>query len=413
MVIEMNVLIINTFFRGGGAEKVSRQLYYGFRKYDDVNCFFLAGKAGEQSEPCSHIYRSGTIPQAVNRRICRMKNGQRERDWYTVRTIVRMIREKKIDLVHFHNMHGDYIGIKDIGEISKYCKVVWTLHDMWAMTGHCAYPCQCSGGGGKSACRNCPDLNLYPMIRKDIAEYLYKLKRKAFTGKKIHFAVPSAWLMKQCEQSFLDGESKTLIHNGVSTEVFHPMNKARLRQKYGISQDKLILLFAANNTDSPCKGGDILESALAKVKRKEKYELVIVGNAGHFSFDNDYVCHYMGYIQSDDKMNELYSLSDVFIIPSRAENFPCTILESLASGTPVIASDVGGIAEQIDADTGWLFDMGNAERLAEIIDALPDNKGRLHIMNGRCRKRAEDSFSEEKMLKEYYQLYLRVMEEKL
>ncbi len=112
-------------------------------------------------------------------------------------------------------------------------------------------------------------------------------------------------------------------------------------------------------------------------------------------------------------MNELYSLSDVFIIPSRAENFPCTILESLASGTPVIASDVGGIAEQIDADTGWLFDMGNAERLAEIIDALPDNKGRLHIMNGRCRKRAEDSFSEEKMLKEYYQLYLRVMEEKL
>lgn len=407
----MNVLIINTFFKGGGAEKVSRQLCYGLNEYDDMNCFFLAGKAGEQEQPCNTIYHSGSIPQSFNHMFCRMKNGQRERDWYTVRTIVHMIREKKIDLVHFHNIHGDYIGIRDIGEISKHCKVVWTLHDMWALTGHCAYACQCNMW--VKECSHCSDLDLYPAIQKDIAGYIYKIKKKAFTGKEIHFVVPSKWLMRQCERSFLAKESRALIHNGVNTTVFRPMDKKQLRKKYGISQDKLILIFAANNIDSPYKGGKILTNALMDVKKKTEYELVVVGKEGQFTFDDDYICHYMGYVQNDDKMSELYSLSDVFIIPSRAENFPCTVLESLASGTPVIASDVGGIAEQIDENTGWLFDMGNAKRLAEIIDALPDNKEQLYKMGMSCRRKAEEFFSEERMLNEYYRLYRSVMEESL
>ena len=385
-----------------------RSLYDGLNNYSHINCFFLAGRESGKTQDKDVIYHRRSIPQAVNHICCYIKNGQRERDWYTTKKIISMIRQEKIDIIHFHNIHGGYIGIKDIGEISKYCKIVWTLHDMWAITGHCAYSCQCNEWI-EDSCRHCSNLELYPAIYTDKTERIYAMKRNIFTNKNIHFVVPSKWLMKQCERSFLSREIKILIHNGVNTDSFYPINKEILRKKYNMSQDKLILMFVANNIGSIYKGADILENALHRIKNKKEYEFIIVGNVENNSLSRDYICHYMGYIQSDEKMNELYNLADVFIISSRAENFPCTVIESMAAGTPVIASDVGGIAEQIDGNTGWLFEMENVEQLAEIIDGLIDEKEKLQAMGINCRKRVEENFSEEKMLKTYQKLYADIM----
>ena len=118
----------------------------------------------------------------------------------------------------------------------------------------------------------------------------------------------------------------------------------------------------------------------------------------------------MGYIQDDEIMNELYALSDVFILPSVAENFPCSILESFASGTPVIASKVGGIPEEINEETGWLSEAGNSEELARVIESLPDQKEKILKMGIACRKRVEDNFSEDKMVTEYLDLYLKELQ---
>ena len=113
----------------------------------------------------------------------------------------------------------------------------------------------------------------------------------------------------------------------------------------------------------------------------------------------------MGYIDDDEQMKELYNAADVFILPSRAENFPCSVLESMASGTPVIGSRAGGIVEQIDVQTGWLFDVGDSQQLADIINRLWDEKDRFSDMGIQCRERVINLFGEDQMLRKYNELY--------
>lgn len=398
----MNVLIVNSYFEGGGAEKVARQIYYGLEGNQNINVFFLCGRA-EERKRCKSIYVKGNIHYIVNRFMCAAQNNQRRRDRYAINKIVRMIKEKKIDIVHFHNIHGNYMGIRDIENISKHCKIIWTLHDMWALTGHCAYALQCNKWQARE-CKPCNQKKLYPKIRMDVAHSRYLEKKKAYTNRKILFVTPSKWLYEECQKSMLKNERIKLIYNGVDTKIYRPQNKKALRKKYAVDEQKIVLIFAANQLDNPYKGTQILKSALENVENKSKYALLICGKSRSSSISKEYIEYNMGYVEDDMKMSELYALSDVFILPSIAENFPCTILESMACGTPVIASRVGGIVEQIDEGTGWTFDVGDEEQLRKIIENLQmDNS--YKAMANNCRVKIEKQYSENRMLQEYERLY--------
>lgn len=410
----MNVLIINTNFSGGGAEKIARQLFYGLNEYYGINTFFIAGKLFgiECNEGIDGIYNYDKfIVKTINRARNLISNNERIWDPYSRMKILSYIKKHHIDIVHFHNIHGNYIGISDIGEISKYCKVVWTLHDMWGLTGHCAYPFGCNNWLDNE-CRKCADSQLYPQMFVDVAKSRYREKKKDFVNKNIIFVAPSKWLIDQCNKTFLTKEQKVLIYNGVNTNIFFSLDKKKIRNKYKISDGKIILLFAANSLDSPYKGMEVLDKALSLVDKKEMYELVIVGKGGKFKFSEEYHCYYTGYVDNDIIMNELYNLADVFILPSKAENFPCSILESMSVGTPIIASAVGGVVEQIDEKTGWLFEVGNYRQLAQIINVIPNKINELRDMGKQCRKRVEEYFTEEQMLRAYQKLYQRIEDEK-
>lgn len=406
----MNILIVNATFSGGGAEKVARQIYYGMTKYDDCNMHFIAGK-GIKKNGISVIYNKQNVGlRIINKARNLLTNNARKRDILTTTAIIRYIKKYDIDIIHFHNIHGNYIGINDIKEISKYCKVIWTLHDMWSITGHCAYSMQCDKWKDEK-CRKCANLLLYPRMWVDKAENRRSLKENAFTGSGITFVTPSSWLEKICRFSFLKSEKIFKINNGVDANCFKVLDKKKLRQKYCIPFEKIVLMFSVNQWDNPYKGVHILYDALEQIENKENYFLLLLGNKGKIQIEDGYECKNMGYIQGDDVMNELYSVADVFVMPSLAENFPCSILESLASGTPVIASTVGGIPEQIDGSTGWLFEAGNAHQLAGILVDISEQRNRLGEMCIKCRERIETCFTEEKMLREYRELYKRVIEE--
>ncbi len=401
--VTMNILIVNTFFEGGGAEKVARQLYYGLSNSYNCNMYFVSGRGIKTENVISIIYnKHNRFLYAFNRMKNLISNNARKRDLLAKNVIIKCIKKYHIDIVHFHNIHGNYIGISDIKEISKYCKVIWTLHDMWAITGHCAYSIECNKWKNES-CRNCQNLTYYPKMWFDRAENRLHLKEKTFINGDIVFVAPSIWLKNLCCTTFLKTEKIVVINNGVDTNCFKPLDKENLRRKYNIPLKKIVLMFSANACDSPYKGFDVLCSALKMIKDKEKYFILMVGNGEKREIEHIYECKYMGYVQNDSIMNELYSMSDVLIVPSRAENFPCTILESMAAGTPVIGSRTGGIVEQIDDKTGWVFDVGDSQQLAEIISSLPDKK--LDDMHVRCREKVLTFFSDKDMLKKYYELY--------
>lgn len=401
----MKILIINSGYSGGGAEKVARQLFYGLQRDYKLHTFFIAGKTYEADPPVYFIYNyRKTALRLFNRTRNLFTNNARKRDSFSRNKILSFIKKCEIDVVHFHNIHGNYIGIEDISEISRCCKVVWTLHDMWLLTGHCAYAMHCNKWID-AGCKKCSDLHLYPQMFTDTANKIWKEKKKVFQNQNVTYVTPSRWLMDQCERTFLADKQKYLIPNGVDTDTFYPLDSKKIREKYQIAKDKIVLLFAVNNINSPYKGADILENALRSVQNTENYELLVVGNGSGYLTDSGYICHYMGYINDDEQMNELYNAADVFILPSRAENFPCSVLESMASGTPVIGSRAGGIVEQIDVQTGWLFDVGDSQQLADIINRLWDEKDRFSDMGIQCRERVINLFGEDQMLRKYNELY--------
>ncbi|MHA9741290.1 glycosyltransferase [Robinsoniella peoriensis] len=403
----MNILIINTRFDGGGAERVTRQLYKGLEG-KKISVHVMVGKEYNPEKEYVGIYNR-MWKWAISLFYNKITNNTRVVDLYSRRKILNYIKKEKIDILHFNNIHGNYIGIKDIKYLSKYCKIVWTLHDMWAMTGHCACPYKCSNWLSDN-CKSCNYLLYYPMIRKDKTEKYLKIKNDCFTGNGIEYVLPSYWLKHQFDNSILKNERVRVINNGVSLQEFKILDKNRIRNKLKIDQDKKIIFFYAS--DNPIKGLEIIVKALEKLKNKQNYYLITAGGEKEISIKGFNYYKHFGIITNSDLMNMLYAAADVFILPSLYENFPCSILEAFSSGTPVIASNVGGVAEEIDRETGWLFEVENVEELNnKILDAF-SNMNRLRQMSLACRNVVEEKFSEEIMIEKYVSLYNDILFER-
>jgi glycosyltransferase involved in cell wall biosynthesis len=96
---------------------------------------------------------------------------------------------------------------------------------------------------------------------------------------------------------------------------------------------------------------------------------------------------------------------DLFVLPSRWESLPIAILEAMACGVPVLATDVGGVAEAVTSDTGRLVPAGDARALADALAVLGDDPDALRRMGEAARRRAAAEFSAARMADETDRLY--------
>lgn len=409
---EIKVLFVNSMYKGGGAENIMRQLYEKLPEKYNVKTYCIVGRQNDISNDVKVIYKS-VLSRSINFVIRKNTEYMILHDAFSLGRILKFIEKHQIDIVHFHNLHGNYLGIRDVVEIAKRCRVIWTLHDMWAVTGHCAQPINCLSWrtDNEIPCAGCDYLELAPSLRKQKTAKLIQEKKKSFTNQNIQFTVPSIWLKKQLENSFLCNENICIVENGVDLETFQKRDKTAERMKNKIDTDKVIFLFSANGINNLYKGLDILIQALNMCRYKERILLVAAGGGKLDGLSKELEIFDIGRIESDKQMNSIYALADVFIMPSRAENYPCSVLESMASGTPVIGSDVGGIPEQISENTGWIFCDGDSDGLRVIIDKIAEGKYNLAEYANQCRKRAQSVFKKEIMLWRYYELYCRMFEE--
>lgn len=404
----MNILYVNTYYHGGGAEKVMRQLYQGLKR-EDIHTFCLVGRyQGNIPDDVKVVYKgfteralTTTIGTILGNTLISTRKARKE--------IIKQIKENKIDIVHFHNIHSNYFGIKDIREIMKHCpNIVITLHDMWMITGGCAHAFECEKWK-EQFCWGCE--GNVALKRFWMAKYLLEKKKEFFSDQGITFVTPSFWLQKQCEQSYLKQEKVDVIYNGISLNQFVVHEKSNMKKKYGLPTDKHILLFVANGINNIYKGFDYLVKALLALHQKEKYVLVVVGNKDDADLQLPFDIRMMGYISSTEKLNEIYSAADLFILPSMADTSPFTAMEAMASGTPVLAFHTGGIPEVVSESTGWIVEKKSAEALAEQIDKIFDdiNKNDYEKKCNNCRGRIEHFFDEKRMLKNYEKLYSDIM----
>jgi glycosyltransferase involved in cell wall biosynthesis len=277
----------------------------------------------------------------------------------------------------------------------KKIKVFWTFHDCWAFTGYCPHYDMAGCGQWKTQCQSCIQRKHYTWFR-DRSAYLYREKRAALTGLDMTIVTPSQWLADQVKQSFLKEYPVKVIRNGIDLSVFQP-RESDFRQKYGIERKHVVLGVAFGW--GPRKGLDVFVE-LAK-RLDDTYQIVLVGTDD--TVDGQLPSNILSIhrTQNAAELAEIYSAADVFVNPTREENYPTTHMEALACGTPVVSFATGGSLEMLDTTCGCGVPKNDVDEMERMIRVACEERPYTPLD---CVKKAE-AFQAVDRFKEYVKLY--------
>lgn len=312
--------------------------------------------------------------------------------------LIKKLDEISPDIVQLHNLHGHNVNFELLFKYlkKKNKKIYWTFHDCWAFTSYCMYFDMVGCDEWKTGCKNCPQRKHYSWFL-DRSEHIYKKKKKLLSGLDLNIITPSRWLADLVKKSFLGDYPIKVINNGIDLSIFKPSD-SDFRERYNIPKEKIILLGVANVWEAR-KGLDAF-LYLADNLDAEKYQIVLVGT-------NDLVDKILPKkiisihrTSNQKELAEIYSAANLFINPTREDNFPTVNLESLACGTPIITFDTGGSSECLAEGCGCKIPCGNKQELCSLINGFDD----IHLSRKDCLNRAV-LFDQNEKFKEYLELY--------
>ena len=270
---------------------------------------------------------------------------------------------KSADIVHLHWVNGAFLSTSSIAKLGK--PIVWTLRDMWPFTGGCHYSFDCDHFS--QTCGKCPLFG--GKFQYDRTYWQQRNKAKTYAKiPSLHPVGISPWMAEQAQRSTLF-RSRTVrsIWNGVNLSDFQQIDKGIAREQLGLAANRPYLCFGAVNLEYSYKGYQYMESALGQLRSRwdESKQgplpaLLVFGRGGESLVKNFPGSRHFGFVSDNGILNQIYAASNAFLMPSRQEAFGKTIVEALASGTPVVCFDYSGprdmIEHQVDGYKARPFD---------------------------------------------------------
>lgn len=402
----MNIVQINATTKMGSTGKIMYDLNSVIQDCGN-NSYLSCAYTSDHS--LTNMYctnqKSDAVALRKNILISRLTGKMGYRYKAETRKLIRWIDEKEPDILHLHNIHGDWLNIE---VLFKYIKeknmpVVWTLHDCWAFTGRCSHFEVCGCQKWKTGCNHCKNNKVYPITYFfDHSLNMWSDKKEWFTGiPNMTIVTPSEWLADYVKQSFLREYPVEIIHNGINISIYHK-TEARSRYYKNVSDKKIILGVASSW--SALKGYDDFIELDKRVDHK-KYQIVLVGLNPRQLKQLPKTIIGIGRTGNEQELVELYSGADVFVNPTYQDNFPTTNLEAEACGTPVITYKTGGSPESIP-DKSLVIQPGNIESLVKTIDrvcALGKNNYNM------LEQYAKEHFAKELAFQKYLRLYNEII----
>lgn len=442
--IDFSILQVNTSDEGGGAEKVAYNLHrayrsrgylawlvVGYKRTYDNDVLAILNDARRDWWARAWITVDNFIAPFIGHgrtarrgrillyligqplRSLEILRGHEDFDFPGSWRILELVPESP-DIVHLHNLHGGYFDLGVLPWLSREVPVLMTLHDSWLLGGHCAHSFECERW--KTGCGQCPNLIICPAIHRDATAHNWRFKRNIYTQCELYVATPSLWLMHKVEQSMLAPAivEARVIHNGVDLTIFYPGDRQYARAMLGIPQAAKVLLFVGNTTlNNPWRDYATLEQAVKQVAEglpDERVILVCLGEEQEPKRIGKAEVQFIGYRNDPVSVAYFYQAADIYSFASKADTFPNTVLEALACGTPVVATTVCGIPEQIeDGFTGFLVTPGDVKAMAARIEMLLRNEDLRLQLGENAAEHARRRFDLNHQAKEYLTWYEEIV----
>jgi hypothetical protein len=281
--------------------------------------------------------------------------------------------------------------------------VVVTLHEMSCFTGGCSYAGSCSRF--HAHCGDCPQLGVRG--GGDYSRQGWIRRRESYAARKpgtLHFVADSHWIAAQAKASgLLRNYPVSVIHYGLDTEVFRPIDKTAARAVFGIHEGIPVVAFAAAAVADERKGIRHLVEALKAMPATPF--LLTWGRSFPPALESIPHLH-VGNIDSEHLMAMTYNAADLFVMPSLEEAFGQTALEALACGVPVVAYAAGGIPDMVRHEqTGLLAPVGDSVALAAAMGRLTGDLKASRTMGSQGRSMVLQEFSMTRNAEHYLALY--------
>lgn len=317
----------------------------------------------------------------------------------STKQLINWLEQIHPDIIHLHCVHGYYINIEILFDYirAKHIKVVWTQHDCWSFTGHCAYFDAIGCEKWKTGCYKCPQLMTYPKAYLDASKNNWSDKKRLFTGMDVVCVTPCEWLKGLLTQSFLSDYPCHVIYNGIDTNVFH-YTESNFKNRAGLEGYRLILGVASEWTER--KGLKDFVCLNSKIDHS-RYKIILIGLTKEQLKTLPETIFAMERTNNINELVEIYSAADIYFNPTYEDNFPTTNIEAIACGTKVITYKTGGAPEAIRPDCGYVVEKGDLDGsyrlMQEICASSEEHSNRVY--------KEDWMFSSKRMVNEYLSLY--------
>ncbi|MBL4701360.1 MAG: glycosyltransferase [Phycisphaeraceae bacterium] len=329
--------------------------------------------------------------------------------------LLSIIKQIKPDVINFHNIHAGRLPGDMPTKLSINHCVVWTLHDMWALTGTCAYSYECDAY--QTTCHSqCPHAAASPAMPGELVPKAHRLKLDAAkNAQHLALAAPSRWLAGLAKKSMYKKFAIHAIANSIDLNFYIPLDKRACKQSLGLNPDETILL--TTNTDP----SNVRKGTKYFIDMPNQYDLpkltwISLGkSASPIHLPSHISHHQLDAIRDNRLMRIIYNAADLLVVPTLADNLPNVFLEASACGTPSLAFDVGGVSEAVVNDiTGWTVLTQNTQAMFEQLSfflKMSDQEQKSLTLS--CRQFAETHFLQSQQAKSYLDVFMKLKQQKM
>jgi len=408
----MRILQINSHYDQGGAARIVACIHRQLSE-EGQEAFVAYGRGNSPAERNTYCFDKPPeiYASALWSRLSGL-NGWGNR--LATRRLLRYIDRINPQVVHLHAIHGYYLNFVMLFQYldRKQIPCVWTFHDCHAFVGNCGYFFDCRQW--ESGCKKCPYLQNYPAsLFFDWTGFMWRRKKELFTQGKRVIVTPSEWMAEEVKKSFFKNFPCITVRNGIDTEhIFYPRDRRQCREKYGFMPEEPLVLGVAVGYHDPRKGVKYIIQMAKDMGNDVKVILIGWEGKGDDSLrDSDNIIPLTVTVDLN-QLAEYYSMADVFVLPSLAENYATVSLEAMACGTPVVGFDTGGTPEQLAGCKGIAVPAGDQEAFTGAVrKAL---FGKCGLLRGEeLAKVIRQENSIEKMTKQYMEIYQSLVMDKV